>query len=86
MKKSSKFKRHVKFSLWIFVALFTVTIVYLGYSILNYGDDWYNTRYNPRIQSSVRAAQSGSNGAAGSISDRNGIVLAWNEGGDTDLP
>lgn len=78
MKNVQKFRRHVKLSLWIFVALFTVTIVYLGYSILNYGDEWYNTRYNPRIQSSVRAAQS--SGSAGSISDRNGMLLAWNEG------
>jgi len=82
LKKTDKFKRHVKFSLWIFVVLFAVTIVYLGYSILTYGDEWYNTRYNPRIQSSVRAAQSGSNGAAGSIADRNGMLLAWNEGED----
>ncbi len=81
MKDTKKFKRNIKMSLWIFVALFTVTIVYLGYSILNYGDEWFNTQYNPRIQSSVQAAQSGS-GAAGSIYDRAGIKLAWTEDGE----
>jgi len=80
VKDVNKFKKHIKLSLWVFVTLFTITIVYLGYSILNYGDEWFNTRYNPRIQSSVRAAQSKDGGGAGKITDRNGVVLAWTEG------
>lgn len=82
MKK--RFKSHIKMSLWIFVTLFTVTIVYLGYSILTYGDEWFNTQYNPRIQSSVQAAQSGKNGSvAGSIYDRTGVKLAWTDADGT---
>lgn len=82
MKDPKKFKRNIRMSLWIFVTLFTVTIVYLGYSILNYGDEWFNTQYNPRIRSSVQAAQSESGGgAAGNICDRSGIKLAWTEDG-----
>ena len=74
MRDVEKFKRNMRISLGIFVALFSVLIIYLGYSVIVYGNQWYATPYNPRIQQAYQ------NISGGTVYDTNGIRLAWSEG------
>ena len=75
MKDSSKFKIHVRIMLFVFTAMFVGLIVYLAYSVISFGDKWYSTPYNPRIQNALQDNE------PGYIYDRNGICIAWNEEG-----
>lgn len=71
LRDKKKFRRNMRISLGIFIGLFTVLIVYLGYSVIVYGERWFATPYNPRIQHSTAIA--------GDIMDSSGIRLAWTE-------
>ena len=64
----------MRISLGIFVTLFSVLIIYLGYSVVVYGNQWYATPYNPRIQQAYK------NISGGTVYDANGIRLAWSDG------
>lgn len=75
MKNVAKFRRNMKFSMWIFIILFVMLIVYLGYSVLVYGEKWYATPYNPRLRNAIDTV------AGGSILDRNGVQLAYSADG-----
>ena len=75
MKDTQKFKRHVRVCMGIFITLFAVLIVYLGYSVLMYGEKWFATPYNPRLHSAAESI------IAGSIYDRNGNRMVWTEDG-----
>ena len=75
MKDVKKFRRNMRISLGLFVALFVMLIVYLGYSVVTYGEKWFATPYNPRVQRAVE------NVSAGDILDRSGVKLAWTQDG-----
>lgn len=74
MRDVEKFKRNMRISLGIFIALFSVLIVYLGYSVIVYGNQWYATPYNPRLQQAYK------NISGGTVYDVKGIRLAWSDG------
>ncbi len=73
MKDVNKFKKNVKVMLLLFTAMFAALIIYLGYSVITFGDKWYSTPYNPRIQNALQEND------AGKILDRTGAVLAYTE-------
>lgn len=74
MKNVEKFRRNMRISMGIFIALFSIVIVYLGYSVITYGEKWFATPYNPRLQKAMQTA------SAGKILDRDGVKLAWSDG------
>lgn len=75
MKGSAGYRRNIKISLGIFLALFAVLICYLGYAVTTYGEKWFATPYNTRLQNAAGIVR------AGTIYDRNGEKLAWTEDG-----
>ena len=75
MRDVEKFKRHMRICLGIFVVLFSILILYLGYSVIVYGERWFATPYNPRLQNAIQ------NIDAGTLFDVNGTPLAWTEDG-----
>ena len=68
-----KIKRNMRALLFIFVFMFFGLVVYLGYSTLTYGEKWFETPYNPRIQ------EERTNVVPGSVLDRTGEKLVWTE-------
>lgn len=66
-----KLNKNIRGVLALFVTLFAAIIVYLGYSVISFGDEWSQTPYNPRIQKVIK------NMTEGSIYDINGERLAW---------
>lgn len=73
-----KLNKNIKGVLAMFITLFTAIIVYLGYSVISFGEDWYNTPYNPRIQQILE------NVTEGSIYDINGTLLAWSKSAEAE--
>ena len=73
-----KLNKNIRGVLALFVTLFAAIIVYLGYSVISFGDEWSQTPYNPRIQKVIK------NMTEGSIYDINGERLAWSA--DEDSP
>ena len=69
-----KLKRNMRFSMWIFILLFVLTMVYLGYSVVTYGGKWTVSTANPRTKQTRDIA------SAGSIYDRDGVLLAASDG------
>ena len=45
-----KLNNNIKGVLAIFIVLFAAIIIYLGYSVISFGEEWSSTPYNPRIQ------------------------------------
>ncbi|MEA5002312.1 MAG: penicillin-binding protein 2 [Christensenella sp.] len=74
MKKKTDVKKNMRAMLAVFCCLFVLLGSYLLYSTVAYGDQWFTTPFNPRIASKNNVAD------AGSIYDRNGVVLAYSEG------
>ena len=68
-----KLNKNIRAVLSLYIVLFAAIIVYLGYSVITFGDEWSNTPYNPRIQKAIE------NITEGSIFDRNGTLLASSE-------
>lgn len=64
----------MRFSMWIFILLFVLTMVYLGYSVVTYGGKWTVSTANPRTKQTRDIA------SAGSIYDRDGVLLAASDG------
>ncbi|MFR9207103.1 MAG: peptidoglycan D,D-transpeptidase FtsI family protein [Lachnospiraceae bacterium] len=73
-----KLNKNIRGVLALFVTLFAAIIVYLGYSVISFGDEWTQTPYNPRIHKVIK------NMTEGSIYDINGERLAWSV--DEDSP
>ena len=69
-----KLKRNMRFSMWIFILLFVLTMVYLAYSIVTYGEKWYVSTANPRIKHARDIS------AGGTIFDSKGVILAASNG------
>ncbi len=74
--KRPKVKLNIRITLAIFIVLFSILGIYTAYSVSVYGDAWFATPYNPRINAAKDSIE------AGTIYDRNGVVLANSEGTD----
>lgn len=72
--KKNVLRRNITALLVVFVLMFTGLIVYLGYVNVVYGERWFATPYNPRIQNMK------TNVKAGDILDRTGRKLLFTEG------
>ena len=64
-------KRNIKAMLAVFTALFVLLAGYLVYIIGAYGPYWFASPYNTRVTNQKNTVW------AGSILDRNGVVLAY---------
>lgn len=73
--KKNVLRRNISALLVVFVLMFTGLIVYLGYVNVVYGERWFATPYNPRIQNMK------TNVTAGDILDRTGRKLLYTENG-----
>lgn len=73
MKKNA-LRRNIAALLVVFVLMFTGLIVYLGYVNVVYGERWFATPYNPRIQNLKTTVK------AGDILDRTGRKLVYTDG------
>ncbi len=65
-------RRNIRILLFVFTFMFAGLIVYLAYAEAAYGERWFATPYNPRIQN-LKA----------DILDRTGLTLVHSEDGDT---
>ena len=75
-RKTVNVKKNMKLIIVIFVMIFVSMIVYLGYSVSVYGQRWFASPYNPRLENIK------SNVTPGSILDAQGEKLAWTEDGE----
>jgi penicillin-binding protein A len=73
--KKNNLRRNIGVLLTAFIIMFAGLIFYLGYVDIVYGQKWYATPYNPRIQGSE------SNVEAGDILDRTGQQLLYTKDG-----
>lgn len=72
-----KLNNNIKGVLAIFIVLFAAIIIYLGYSVISFGEEWSSTPYNPRIQKVIADV------TRGDIYDVNGVKLAWSDSPDS---
>ena len=75
MKDTMKFKKNMRFMMAVFIVMLAALIIYMFYSIVTYGEQWFATPYNPRVQKAMQSID------AGAILDRNGKKLAWTSDG-----
>lgn len=73
--KKNDLRKNISALLVLFIMMFAGLIVYLGYVVIVYGERWYATPYNPRIQYLKTNVQSGE------ILDRTGKKLTYTENG-----
>lgn len=69
-------RRNISILLVVFILMFTGLIAYLGYAVFMYGERWFVTPYNPRIQNMKTTVE------AGDILDRAGRALLYTEDGE----
>lgn len=69
--KKNVLKRNINALLAVFILLFAGLIAYLGFVVAVYGERWFVTPYNPRIQNMQTAIE------AGDIYDRQGRALLY---------
>ncbi|MBP3941146.1 MAG: hypothetical protein J6D00_06630 [Christensenellaceae bacterium] len=74
MRDVGKFRNNMRIILGFLITLFSVLVVFLGYSILTYGESWFATPYNPRLQQTIYSVD------MGAVYDVNGQKLAWSVG------
>jgi peptidoglycan glycosyltransferase len=74
-QKKNVLRRNIMALLIVFIIMFSGLIVYLGYVNVVYGERWFATPYNPRIQNMK------TNVAAGDILDRTGRKLLFTKDG-----
>lgn len=74
-QKKNVLRRNITALLIVFIIMFSGLIVYLGYVNVVYGERWFATPYNPRIQNMK------TNVAAGDILDRTGRKLLFTKNG-----
>lgn len=73
--KKNVLRRNITALLIVFIIMFSGLIVYLGYVNVVFGERWFATPYNPRIQNMK------TNVAAGDILDRTGRKLLFTKDG-----
>ena len=66
-------RKHIKAMLGLFCAMFLILCVYLVYIVGVYGNRWFTSPYNTRVQAQKNSVQ------AGRIADRNGQLLAYTD-------
>ena len=71
-------RKYIKAMLGLFCAMFLILCVYLVYIVGVYGNRWFTSPYNTRVQAQKNSVQ------AGRIADRNGQLLAYTDG-DSDF-
>lgn len=69
-------RRNINVLLIVFIVMFAVLIGYLGYVTTTYGERWFVTPYNPRIQNMKTTVN------AGDIYDRAGRALLYTSDGE----
>lgn len=69
-------RRNISALLVVFIVMFAGLIGYLGYVVLVYGERWFVTPYNPRIQNMKTTVE------AGDILDRSGLPLLFMDDGE----
>lgn len=67
-------RKYIKAMLGLFCAMFLILCVYLVYIVGVYGNRWFTSPYNTRLQAQKNSVQ------AGRIADRNGQLLAYTDG------
>lgn len=67
-------RKYIKAMLGLFCAMFLILCVYLVYIVGVYGNRWFTSPYNTRVQAQKNSVQ------AGRIADRNGQLLAYTDG------
>jgi penicillin-binding protein A len=73
--RKNNLRKNISTLLIIFIVMFAGLILYLGYVDVVYGERWYATPYNPRIQNMK------TNVEAGDILDRAGKKLLYTQNG-----
>ncbi|MGI5850264.1 MAG: peptidoglycan D,D-transpeptidase FtsI family protein [Christensenellales bacterium] len=74
--KKNVLKKNIRTLLIVFIVMFALLIVYLGYVNVVYGERWFATAYNPRIQNMKTNVQ------VGNILDRTGLPLLFVDNGE----
>ncbi len=69
MMKKNVLRRNIRTLLIVFTVMFAGLVVYLGYAVFMYGERWFVTPYNPRIQNMETTVK------AGDLKDRTGRTL-----------
>ncbi len=70
-------RRNIRTLMIVFTVMFAGLVVYLGYVVMMYGERWFVTPYNPRIQNIESTVK------AGNLLDRTGRKLLYtNDNGD----
>lgn len=69
MMKKNVLRRNIRALLVVFTVMFAGLVVYLGYAVFMYGERWFITPYNPRIQNMETTVK------AGDLRDRTGRTL-----------
>ncbi len=69
MMKKNVLRRNIRTLLIVFTVMFAGLVVYLGYAVFMYGERWFVTPYNPRIQNMETTVK------AGDLRDRTGRTL-----------
>ncbi len=69
----NKLRSNIRILLFVFTFMFAGLIIYLAYAETTYGESWFATPYNPRIQN-LKA----------DILDRTGLTLAHVDDGETE--
>ncbi len=71
--RNNSLRRNISALLLVFIVLFSGLIIYLGYVVFMYGERWFVTPYNPRIQNMKTTID------AGDILDREGLPLLYTD-------
>ena len=67
-------RKNIRTLLIVFTVMFAGLVIYLGYAVFMYGERWFITPYNPRIQNMETRVD------AGDILDRTGRKLFYTDG------
>ena len=67
--KKNVLRRNIRTLMIVFSVMFAGLVIYLGYAVVMYGERWFVTPYNPRIQNMETTVK------AGDIRDRTGRTL-----------
>jgi peptidoglycan glycosyltransferase len=67
--KKNRLRSNIRALLVVFTVMFAGLVIYLGYAVFMYGERWFITPYNPRIQNMETTVK------AGDLRDRTGRTL-----------
>jgi len=67
--KKNRLRNNIRALLVVFTVMFAGLVIYLGYAVIMYGERWFVSPYNPRIQNMETTVK------AGDLRDRTGRTL-----------